>query len=414
MAVAAFVFMQICLSYDTGMHLLKWSKQFVVYSSLLLITTVFLVRTIRHRTVFAVRNVVFVCAVVAIALLTRLLNADSSVSSFILVSSVISAFLITSMFTFHEYMEGYQRAMVLLSLYGMLAVFVLQPLVMNGTITMFPIIQHEWGGVQMPYIDMGLAFSIGWFGLQRAFGVFREPGVFQFFLLVSLAFELFWSNREPNKIFVAVFVCAILSTFSTAGLAALCILLLGYFTKRHHGAAQIRALALGSLGLIVAGAIVLQVPSLSHAFGLAVSKLLQGTGNNSGMVRYYSILYLLEASFRDPLFGGGIDSTFLYIFKYLSNFAVNDLTGTTVVLIAAFGWPVGIWCNINYYRFCSYGNRRTGMLLGIIVWLALLVSVNAQNLIYNNIFWVFMLSPYMKSTTNVESQKKVDVWGSGE
>ena len=68
--------------------------------------------------------------------------------------------------------------------------------------------------------------------MVRNFGLFREPGVYQMYIILALIIQLFIFSK-PNLKITIMYILVLISTFSTTGYIALLLLLGTYMVKRN-------------------------------------------------------------------------------------------------------------------------------------------------------------------------------------
>ena len=164
---------------------------------------------------------------VGLGTLTMLTTGINIKYFYVFVLIVFAAFFCTSV-KFEDFAAAYQKIMLFLAIYSV-AAFVLYELAYS-VISNFPIIENESG---LKFINLIFDFSLTQMKYvpHRSFGIFREPGVYMFFLILALIFELFFVQVKSEKskiIHVGIYVVALVLTFSTAGYIVLALVLLLY------------------------------------------------------------------------------------------------------------------------------------------------------------------------------------------
>ena len=385
-----FIFIQIQLLVESAPKGLRWSKEFVVFSSFIIIAVVFLHYLFFKRGKVIKSSLGFLIVVFTGSSLAVLLNQDFNPDNFIFMSVVASGFFICNVFYLEDYLESYLITMIIYSVYSLVATYTLLPLVMQWDISLFSSSDNFLG---TPFLDMGLAFSVKWDGLMRNQGIFREPGVFQFFLLVALVVEMFFVRRKIKPVFILVLTITLITTFSTTGYFCSIPLLLAFFIK---DGSKICIKNLFLVLAIIFGLLLLINLSeeSSFLFSRSINKVGQDTDNISTLVRGYSILNVLEMSLYSPIWGSSFCNGLTYIVQNFNDYGTDDVTGTMFIIIMGLGYPIGFWCNINFYKFCSLFNKN--IYVKSLIFISLFLSLNTQNLINNTLLWTVIFMPYMK------------------
>lgn len=216
----------------------------------------------------------------------------------------------------------------------------------------------------------------------RNFGIFREPGVYQFFLFLALYlnnYQVHWADGRTMWALNGLLALTMLSTFSTAGVAVTVVFLLVlYFDKQVYATPTGRklTLALGLPALLAAGWLVIAKPALYTHFRLMAEKLF--TSNNSLNDRVDCILFNLHVIQWDPFTGREL----AYILE-----TVTHNTSSSTILFGVLGMISG-W--LNLFGWVTLVFRGSGKLpIKLVSLAALAVTFNTENLITNPFFWLF-------------------------
>ena len=109
--------------------------------------------------------------------------------------------------------------------YSLVAMYIFKPIIMSNNID-YPTIVNSVNNI---FYNFGIAFVLKSEYYIRNFSFFREPGVYQTFIVLALVFLLFCKNLEENKIkkigSSLLFIITIVSTFSTTGIVILTMIL---------------------------------------------------------------------------------------------------------------------------------------------------------------------------------------------
>ncbi|MBA4310823.1 MAG: hypothetical protein C0425_10890 [Chlorobiaceae bacterium] len=324
-------------------------------------------------------------------LISIIYNQDYSIENFYFIFAISSAFFLTSVINQNQLYRYYIKIMMFISVYSLLATYILLPLQMNSVINWFSTYESYLG---TPFLNMVFTYSVAWEGVIRNQGIFREPGVFQFYLLIALMIELFYFKAIRKNI-IFIFSVTILSTFSTVGIICYLILISLKFNRRNitniFKFRQNKYL----ISIVILIVIVLQNSSVSLLVKRAFEKLFGEGENVSSVVRVESILNNLEASIISPIFGNGFVNGFKYIQNNLIEYAGNDITGTNFSYIMALGIISGLLILFMMLQFTQSINGKNAK--SIILLFILLLSLNTQNLVYSSMLWIFLFSSYTRS-----------------
>jgi hypothetical protein len=218
----------------------------------------------------------------------------------------------------------------------------------------------------------------------RNYGIFREPGVYQFFLNLTLIFLMERPKAGKSWQLYAVLL-ALAFTFSTAGyIVCIGIILLYFFLDR----VEIRA---STLVPVLAGVVVVGYlfgKGIIHVDSNLFSKLL--SSNASTNSRFGSILVDLYIALMKPLFGSGfsyVEGYFAYIAWDKFGLLYMHNTNTIMKMLAVFGFVMPSLFLIGNALFCRKFLRGNGWTLFFLLFVALLSS---SDLIFNTTIYIFM------------------------
>lgn len=94
----------------------------------------------------------------------------------------LTAILLSYFVSYQHLSKLYVCILSVLAGYSLLAAYVLKPMVMNAQMTA-PVFYNSQN---WDFYNFGLSFVVTWPTWFRNFGIFREPGVYQFFLVLGL------------------------------------------------------------------------------------------------------------------------------------------------------------------------------------------------------------------------------------
>lgn len=244
-------------------------------------------------------------------------------------------------------------------------------------------------GIPVVRIDTGVDFYF--FGASfvpltyvkyRNFGIFREPGVYQYFLLLGLFlnnYEVQWNSGKKLWTVNILLAVTMVSTFATGGLIELALLAAvlffdkGWYRKK---AGKLAALAVFLLG---AGAAVYVLLRKGPLYETLVDMLSKFDMNSESMTdRAGSIIENTKTFLHHPLLGGGVREAL---------YAVANNTSSSTLMYAILGILGG---TLNAAAWVLLTWRKEGKLwVSLSLTVILFMSFNTENLITNPYFWLF-------------------------
>lgn len=374
-----FSILYFCRVSQVSYYLLGFYKsQFLSLNITLLALLVFLIYQRKHllQIVFNYRIALAILFAAAV-LIPMCVKKDWQMMYFSILLSILMGVFFSYFVSCAQAGKGFCVVMATLAAYS-LAAFALRPLADRGILTP-PVFVNAYGGEFYNYL---LAFVPKTLVRDRNFGIFREPGVYQFFLFLALYlcfYHVQWGKQTSMWVCGGILCLTLLSTFSTGAIAAMAVLLLTvYFEKKLYRSSLgklLTALVLG-LGIAFLAYLFIRKPPLYATLLYMFQKVTPG--NPSFDDRFESIhvnLHLL--SFR-PKVGRDVS----YVLEIIA-----DNTSSTTILFAILGIFSG-WLHVIAW-LCLVLRGKGHIVTKLLCLLALAVTFNTQNLISDPYFWIF-------------------------
>ncbi len=221
------------------------------------------------------------------------------------------------------------------------------------------------------------------FAKTRNFGLFREPGVYQYFILLALFlthYGVSWKRQSNMWVITAILSVVMVSTLATGGLAELALLaLFVFFDKKLYRNKILLAIVLALL-IAMPGFLYYNYDyytPLWYQIEVNIVKKFTQPGD-SLLERTEALRVNLDMLREHPLVGDKL-SNVLHV--------VENNTSSSMILFAAFGLLSGM-LHVAAWAALVWDRKRNP--LGNIALLAILfLSFNTQNLIGDQFFWLF-------------------------
>lgn len=295
--------------------------------------------------------------------------------------------------TVKDVARNYVVILTVLGACSLVALYLLRPLTDMGLLS--PAVIRNSRKVEI--YCYGISFVPISFVKNRNFGIFREPGVYQYFILLAIYLNNYQAEWEKSwKIWVinAILAVTMVSTFATGGVIELALLIAVMFLdKKWYKDKIIRtsALMLAAAGACLVGYCIVQKTGLYYSLREMILKFVNNPESTGARVG--SIAVDLEFFLKKPLFGEKL-ATVLHLRGVSAD--VVDNTSSTMILYAAYGIVAGTlnvaaWAALVWER-----KRKAWANLALLV--ILFMSFNTQNLTWNTFFWLF---PVMALTERV-------------
>lgn len=292
--------------------------------------------------------------------------------------------LLTGIFCtyFWELPQGaklYVCILSVLAVYSVLAAYLLRIGVDRGVYTV-PVF---YNGANVKFFNFFLSVVPETYVKDRNFGIFREPGVYQFFLLLGLYLNndrVSWDKAWKQWGINAILGVAMLSTFATGGVIEMGLLaVLLFFDKKWYRQPRLRLAAgilVAAVAAVVAYCVVTKNSLYWSVYDMFYGKFLND--NESGSDRIQSIFGNLALFLENPLVGRDL-WTVLHV-------ALNN-TSSTMILFAAFGILGGLAHLLAWGALVWKRERK--IWVNALYLVILLMSFNTQNLIADLFLWLF-------------------------
>lgn len=329
--------------------------------------------------VFTDRRIVIAAGFALVLLLPMLVKQDWQLMYVTVLLGLLLAVLMSFFVTLEQTARYYVLMLCGLSVYSIIATYVLRKLPDAGILN----VPRFVNAAGWEYYFFGLAnVSIEHVAI-RNFGIFREPGVHQFFLLVGLYltnYVIQWKQERHMWTAAAILAVTLVTTMATGGVVALGLyIVVVFFDKKLY---KNKAVLLLAIGAVIAAAIVLvwSFRVQNGIYWFVYDTLFEKFINRSDSVteRAEGIAWNLSLFVQHPLFGARLA-------EVLHGVANN--TSSTLVMLAGFGIP-GCLLHIAGWVFLVWKRERNPIAnLGLLA--VLFMGFNTQNLTWDLYFWLF-------------------------
>ena len=327
-------------------------------------------------------RMVVVLGIVALMALGMLVKWDFQMLYFSILMYLLFAVFLTFFVTTQEAATCYVLLFAFLGAYTLVGMFVLKPLVQAGILPGNEFL--SLGGWHM--YNFGLTYTVYLNNelnpALRAFGIFREPGLYQIFLFIAIQLNNYtvqWKKQWQMWAVNGILFVTLMATFATGGVFALVLYVVFlFFDKKYYKNKKLRLLAV----LCVVAA----VASVFFAFWLEgtwayeligmVDKVLSRTSSYTDRIN--SIFFNARTFLQHPLFGHRISDVI---------YSVDNNTATSAILFASFGIVGGCLHVLSWVALAWRKDRS--ILMNLILLVILFIPFNTQNVIHDMFFWLF-------------------------
>ena len=375
-----FLILYLCRVSQVSYYLLGFYKaQFFSLGITLAALAVFLIYQRRHLLQIVLNYRVLLALLFAAAILIPMcIKRDWQMMYFSILLSILLGVFFSYFVTCAQAGKGFCIVMAVLAVYS-LAAFALRPLADRGILTP-PVFANAYGGEFYNYI---LAFVPKTMVRDRNFGIFREPGVYQFFLITALYlnnYEVEWKKPWQLWLVNGILAATMVSTFATGGVAEMGLLaIVLFFDKKWYRDKRICAVAVGLIlcVAVIAGVSIARKNVLYwEVYDMAIGKFVNG--QDSSVERMDAVVTDISIFLHHPIFGAKIAEVL---------YATANNTTSTLILFSAFGIPAALLHIACWVALVWRKERKMWVNLALVV--ILFMSFNTQNLIADVFLWLF-------------------------
>lgn len=353
--------------------------QFVSLGLMVLGGIVFLIVNREHlKEILLDQRMIMVVVSTVVILFPMLVKRDWQLMYFSVLMCLYFAVFLTFYASSEQLGKVYIIIISLLSVYSLLCLYILKPLVLSETIT----VSQFTNSADHSFYNFGLAYAPTWWWYYRNYGIFREPGVYQFFIIIALYMNMYmikWSRTWISWFYSILLSITMITTYSTNGVVELLLIWsVLFFDKKLYEIPWIKIIALmGTLFLVSITVYSLMEQTLLYVFFDRVfSKLFSHTISMSARVK--AIIVDLYLFLNKPFLGDKL-ATVLH--------SVDHNTTSTMIMFAIWGIVGGFFHVAGWIALVWEKNRK--IWINLVLLLVLFMSFNTQNLIADVFFWMF-------------------------
>ena len=316
----------------------------------------------------------------AVILVPMLWKRDWQLMYFSILIGLFFAVFLSYFLSYEEAAKYYVVIMTVLAAYSVLATYILRLIFIDSGMGVIPTFRNQ---TDLLFHNFGLAFVSDIYVKNRNFGIFREPGVYQFFLILALFlnnYTLEWDRGWKYWSVNVILAVTMLTTFATGGGVELGMLaLIVFFEKKLYRDKRILVIAVvlvaAFVGLVLW--IIRERGTLYwELYAMFVSKF--APEEDSFSERKEAIVTNLRFFLANPMVGNRL-STVLH--------AVANNTSSTLVMFAGLGFGGGLLHVASWFALIWDRKRKIWANLGLV--LLMFMSFNTQNLTADLFFWLF-------------------------
>ena len=360
-----------------------YPSQFLTIGLIGLAGMAFLFVNRKHiREILTDSRMIAVAGIIVLLAVSMLLKRDYQAVYFSIMMYLLFAVFLSYFLPLQAAAAYYVALMTLIGVWTILGMFVLKPMVEAGWIS-----GHPFMGVNGWFLyNFGLTFTSFLNNAKeetvRAFGIFREPGLFQVFLFTAIQLNNYtvrWKKQWQMWAVNAVLFATLLLTFATGGVLALGLYIVFLFFDKglyRNKRICIFAVLLVILLAAVLGVLIAKNGTWATELIWMVQKIFAKADSYTDRVG--SILADARIFLEHPLTGEDIQTVM---------YAVPNNTASSPILFAVFG-IVGGCLHVASWVALAWKKERS-ILMNLILLVILFIPFNTQNVVHDLFFWTF-------------------------
>lgn len=325
------------------------------------------------------RRMLAAAACGVLILLPMVVKRDWQLMYFSILIYLLFAVFLCYFVSMKDTAKYYVMILCALSVYAILATYVLRLLPDSGILNV-----HTFSNDKgRDYYNFGLAFVSITQVKERNFGIFREPGVYQYFLLLGLFltnYTVEWKRSRDMWLANLILAVTMVTTMATGGVVCLGLLVIVvFFDKKMYRDKRVLWTAIGLAAALVL-VLAVSFATRNKIYWLVYNTLFEKFVNRSDSVteRTEAILVDVQIFLRHPIFGAGLSEVL---------HAVTNNTTSTLILYAVFGFLSGSLHVLAWVALVWKKERHLWANLALLV--ILFMGFNTQNLTGDVFFWLF-------------------------
>ena len=360
-------------------------------SSILLLTLSVLIYLLNIKPLIKSQILNLSCLIIlSFIMFSMLVNRSVASIDIRAVIIVVSSYLVIQSFTYKDFLKKYTDCIMVIALFSIIIYFLYK--VVPGAFSIFP--RHLWRNHSVLFVNLWLSVvPVGMQDYFRNFGIFYEPGIFQFYLNTALLIELFL-NKKIKVFRVLVLTVAVITTLSTNGYISIVLVFFAYGLSVILGSKNRNKIhrKIGFLALLSVIAIIFVILIDKGVIGSRVFMKFSSTKTSGSYYdRTNAISYAISKIFQNPLLG----------------VAARGIEDSYNVTFTPLNWMMLYGIVIEGYALVGYGKMfsmlTSNRWLKFFINLAAFSAVLTQDLSFEWIVWCFI---FCGIKNNINKYKK--------
>ena len=325
------------------------------------------------------------CAVLCIlVLLCGIINGDLRTGYYYKCIILILSCEIGKILSLKDFAQKFEKIMFILAF-----ISVICTLIAEVNLSVFSVFPVFYNSANTAFYNMGIYMIPASRILLRNYGIFREPGVYQMFLILALLFHVYYAKKIKVSHLV-MFILAIVLTFSTTGYIALVFFLILFLIKRNEFFSENKKKYAMVFLLILGILFMVTQTDLLSGNGIVFNKF-SNIKRTTMIARFSSIFANIEIWKENPIFGVGlirVNERFPMLSYQLYGKAVSHNTNTLLCELATYGI---IYTGILIYGYIKLSHALSVKVIErILILLIIFILACGEKLTFSPIIYILL------------------------
>ncbi len=400
------VLLTIIVSDDTLFFGTPGSETFITIKYLVLIGLYIWLLTSFHRLHPSEIIPKIVCLVICgCIILSGIYNSDIRMGIFYKCFILILSLSIASRLKYQDYSAAYTKIIVAIA--AISVIFMLIATISLSLLSFAPIYTNI---ADQPFYNFFVFLVPTDIIYLRNYGIFREPGVYQMYLIMALIFSTYGNNHFDMRNFV-ILSMALIFTYSTTGFIAYGVFLIMFYLQRRKTKIPKWVLVRLSLLLIVGISFLALKTDLLSTDGMIFNKL-GDTNRNTTIARLASFTSTYDLWAESPIFGAGLTKT-EDDFKAITYAVYGKESTNTNTLMSELATYGSLYFILIVVGLILYAKKIGLSFLGkCLIFLILVILSSGEKLTFSPFFYIlcfygWTIKPYHQNKNYIKNEYSV-------
>ena len=326
--------------------------------------------------------------------ISMVLNNDIRIGYFYKIVLILYAWLILKNIGLYKFINIFNHVMLVLASISIIGFF---SVCVNFSVLSLSHTIVNTAGTQFYDLFLFVSPKSFYSDYVRNYGIFREPGVYQMYLVLGMLFQHFMITKK-RMFWYVIYTIAIVTTMSTTGYIALALFIVVVIVDGNGLTTNQKVIF--SLLIIVGFIFIVKKTSIlslsqddkyNSVFGKLASKK-RGTS----VSRFASITENIRIMITNPIFGVGLQKlSDLFPIYTLNNYGVRSEHNTNTILIqfSTHGFIYGI----TWLRLLLRSTKIFSSKLYVLIFFILIIIFSGENLTFSGFSSLIIMMSFEKS-----------------